>query len=187
MMDPFTIITAIGTWGTGYKAGEQISKWMNGKNVNHLNDGYEFLTKGIDSQNVDFLTKAISEFDFINSVDDKKFVLAYSYYGRAICYAYLLKFPLSYDYLDKLDEIECDFFTRKTDTIKEIQSYGRTFRSDVKKLEDAYNEYIKSLQESNSTSNQETKINWKLIIFLVVAAILISLFLFFHYFQGKTN
>lgn len=33
MIDPFSIITLISSYATGYKAGGMISEWMNGKNI----------------------------------------------------------------------------------------------------------------------------------------------------------
>lgn len=178
MIDPFSIITLISSYATGYKAGGMISEWMNGKNIGHFQNAFEYLTKGIDHKNTDFLKKSISEFDFINTEDDKLFVVAYSYLGRAVCYAYLLNFTLAYDYLEKLEHIEYGFFTRKKDTIEEIKNNGRSFRKEVEKLEDAYNEYLKSLQENDSDNIQETRINWKIILIPLLLILIIGLVFF---------
>lgn len=184
MIDPFSIISLISSYATGYKAVDTVFVWMNGRNIDHFQNGCEYLSKGIDSQNVDFLNKAIQEFDFINKKDDKLFILACSYLNRAICYAYLLNFTLSYDYLDKLDDIEYGLFTRKKDTIDEIKSSGRSFRQEVKKVEDAYNEYIRSLQEGHEEDKNESTVDWKklfigLLITIIIGAIvlLFSIFL----------
>lgn len=177
MIDPLSIITMISTYATGYKAGGMISEWMNGKNIVHLQNGIEYLSKGVAAQNTDFLNKAIAELDYINTNDDKLFVVAYSYLCRSICYANLFNFTLAYDYLDKLDAIEYGFFTRKTDMIEDAKREGHNLRGEVKKLEETYNAYLNSLQES---SMQSTNTNWKWIFIsfaiLTIIGVVILLF-----------
>ena len=177
MIDPFSIITIISTWATGYKAGGMISEWMNGKNIAHFLNGIEYLSKGVEARNTDFLNKAIAEFDYINANDDKLVVVAYSYLCRSICYANIFNFSLAYDYLDKLEAIEYGFFTRKTDMIEEAKREGRNLRGEVKKLEETYNAYLNSLQES-STHSSNTNWKWIFISFAIITIIVVVISLF---------
>lgn len=153
-----------------------------GKNIQHLQNAIGHFSKGIEKQDSNFLQKAISEFDFINENDDRLFVVAFSYYCRAVCYTYLLKFSLAYDYLDELEAIEYDFFTRKKDTIEETKNDGRSFRTEVKKLEKAYNEYLKSLNRSSRNeeyNNDAPQTFWKKAFIALSVIIIIGILIFF--------
>lgn len=166
MIDPFTAITLLSSYATGQKIGGLLANWAYGKNAKHLQKGIEYFFKGIDNHNTEFIDKAITEFDQIDENDDRLFVVAASYLYRAICYTYLLKFSLAYHFLDKLEAIDYDFFTRKKDTIEELKSNGRDFRPEIRKMEIAVKD---ALSESDSPS----EINWKKvsIILLIVLGI----------------
>lgn len=176
MIDPFTIITVLSSYATGIKISGLVSDLISGRNIQHFQNGGEYFTKGIENHDSDFLQKAISEFDCINSNEDKLFVVAFSYLYRAMCYTYLFKFSLAYHYLDKLEKIDYGFFTFKKDTIEETKNDGRSFRNEVEKLEKAYNDYL------DSDSLPKDKTIWKRLFIvlsvIVVIGISIALFLF---------
>lgn len=177
MIDPFTLITA-------YTTSQKINRLLSGNNVQHLLNGIEHFSNGIEKHDSNFLEKAITEFDLVNENEDRLFVLAFSYLYRAYCYTYLLKFSLAYHYLDKIESINYNFFTRKKDTIDEIKRDGKAFRNEVKKLENAYNEYLKSNNEDNDYRIHEAQNLWKkafiilscVMIVGVVAVIIFALF-----------
>lgn len=181
MIDPFTIVTVLSSYATGQKIGGLLSDWSYGKNIQHLQSGVEHFSNGVDKHDSDFLEKAILELDYVNENDDRLFVLAYSYLYRAICYTYLLKFSLAYHYLDKLESIDYDFFTRKKDTIEETKKDGRSFRGEVVKLEKAYNEYLKSINnQKDKNVSPESYDFWKIAFVglscVVVFGLLVVLF-----------
>lgn len=173
MIDPFTIVTFLSSYATGLKITGLLSDLSNGKNIQHFNNGVEYSSKGIDNQDLDFLQKAISEFDYINETDDRLFVVAWSYLFRAVCYTCLFKFSLAYYFLDKLEAIDYNFFTRKKDTIEETKKDGRSFRNEVKKLEKAY-------LASINVNEQEAKPIWKKVLIIssiiIVAGVIVFLF-----------
>lgn len=150
-MDPFTIVTS---WIAGVKIGSFLSDLVYGKNVSHLSRGQEYFSLGQKKRDFEFIKKAISEFDQIDENEDRLVVVACSYLYRAMCYTLLEKFSLTYYFLDKLEIIKYNSFTRKKDTIEEIKSEGRKFRIEVEKIE--------------SSISSDT--NWQkvLIIFLVI-------------------
>ena len=176
MIDPFTIVTVLSSYATGQKIGGLLSDWSYGKNIQHLQNGVEHFSNGVEKHDSDFLEKAIFELDHINENDDRLFVLAYSYFYRALCYTYLFKFSLAYHYLDKLESIDYDFFTRKKDTIEETKRDGQSFRNDVVKLEKAYNEYLKSLNSQQDDDNHPRSINlWKIAFVGLSCVIIVGL------------
>lgn len=184
MVDPFTIITFLSSYATGWKIGGLFSDLSYGKNIQHLQNGTEFLSEGIEKQDTKILQKAIYEFDFINENDDRLFAVSFSYLYRAVCYTYLLDFSLAYYYLDKLEAIDYDFMTRKKDSIEETKNDGRSFRNEVEKLERAYNEYLKSLNnqggdEGNSRPNVLWKKSFVILSCIVIIGVLAMLFFVF--------
>lgn len=176
MIDPFTVITLASSFATGQKLGGLLTDWAYGKNIGHLQKGQEFLSKGVEKHDSAFIKKAVSEFDFINEDDDRLFVVALSYLFLAICYTYLLDFSLAYHYLDQLEEIDYDFFTRKKDTIEEIKSEGREFRPEVRKMEMA-------MEGGESGVDDTNEIDWKkvsIFLFIVLGiGLIVALLLFF--------
>ena len=164
MIDPFTVITLASSFATGQKLGGLLSDWAYGKNIGHFKKGQEFLSKGVERHDSAFIKKAVSEFDYINEDDDRLFIVALSYLFLAICYTYLLEFSLAYDYLDQLEAIDYDFFTRKKDTIEEIKTEGRNFRPEVKKLE-------RAMESGGSGGDDTNAIDWKkvsIVLFVVL-------------------
>lgn len=181
MIDPFTIVTVLSSYATGQKIGGLLSDWSYGKNIQHLQNGVEYFSKGVDKQDSDFLEKAIVEFDHVNENDDRLFVLAFSYLYRAMCYTYLFKFSLAYDYLNKLESIDADrgFYTRKKDTIEETKKNGRSFKNEVVKLEKAYREYLNSQGSEHDNSGMSWKKAFVALSCFVIVGILVALFFFF--------
>lgn len=167
MIDPFTIISALGYWATGQKVGGLLAGWANGKNITHFQKGCQYFSEGVDSHDTDLLDKAVSEFDYVDEDEDRLFVVAFSYYLRAICYAYLLKFSLSYRFLNMLEAIEYDFFTRKKDTIEEVKKEGRELKPKVKQLEREYNEYLQSQRHQQSLDAPTTGTAWKTVAIIL--------------------
>ena len=95
-----------------------------------------------------------------------------------MCYTYLFKFSLAYDYLNKLESIDADrgFYTRKKDTIEETKKDGRSFKNEVVKLEKAYNEYLKSLNSQQDDDNHPRSINlWKIAFVGLSCVIIVGL------------
>lgn len=188
MIDPFTIVTILSSYATGQKVGGLIADWSYGKNIGHLQNGVEHCSNGIEKHDTVFLDKAISELDYVNESDDRLFVVAFSYLYRAICYTYLLKFPLAYFYLDKLESIEYDFFTLKKDTIEETKRDGRSCRADVERLENAYNEYLRSLNsnEEGKSRRQDVQNLWKkafVVLSCVLIVVVLAVVVFFVFFE----
>lgn len=174
MIDPFTVITLLSSYATGHKIGGLLTNWAYGKNISHLQKGSDYFSDGIEKHDTALIEKAVSEFDYIDEEDDRLFVVALSYYLRAICYTYLLKFSLAYHFLDKLKGIDYDYFTRKKDTIEEIKSEGEDFRPQVRKMEMA-------VQNAISGGKSTSGIDWKRvsIILVVVMGIGVIIALFF--------
>lgn len=185
MFDPYTIITVVEAYVTGQKVGGLLSEWGYGKNIQHFQNGVENFSIGVENHDSDFLEKAIAEFDHVNENDDRLFIIAYSYLYRALCYTYLLKFSLAYHYLDKLESVDYDFFTRKKDTIEDTKNDGRSFRKEVVKLEKAYNEYLKSLEnQEDDEVIPDPNVFWKkafviLSCVVVIGVLAVLFFLFF--------
>ena len=168
-MDPFTVVTLLSSYATGVKIGNLFSNWIYGKNISHLGKGCEYLTKGVDNHDSAFVKKAVSEFDLIDEDEDRLFVVAISYYLRAVSYTFLLNFSLAYHFLDKLEAIDYDFFTLKKETIDDVKSEGRNLRPEVKKIEMAV------LNAHSNDEEPETEIDWKKVSIFLLLIIVIGL------------
>lgn len=182
MIDPFTIVTVLSSYATGQKIGGLLSDWSYGKNIQHLQNGVEHFSNGVEKHDSDFLEKAIKELDYVNANDDRLFVLAFSYFYRALCYTYLFKFSLAYHYLDKLESIDYDYFTRKKDTIEETKKDGRSFRCEVEKLEKEYDKYLKSINNQRYENVSQKSHNfWKIAFVGLSCIVAVGLFVVLFY------
>ena len=169
------IITLLSSYYTGNKIGGLISGWLYGANSVHLRNAIEYISRGMDDYNSDIFEEAINELNYINNDgNDRLYIVVASYYLKAICYTFLCKFKLAYYYLDELEKVEYDFWTRKKDTINEIKQEGRDFRQVVIEIEEEYNN---SIQNDGPIAPIEHNKIWKTIAIILIVLLIIGVVL----------
>lgn len=166
-MDPLTIITLLSSYATGMKVSGLLSDWLYGQNITYFQNGYEYMSEGYNKGEIEFFQRAITQFDHIDVQNDRLYVIAASYYCRALCYACLLKFSLAHSFLNKLEKIEYDFFTLKKDTIEGFKDCGKALKKEIKKIED------EERRRREDEERRRKKLRRNIIILLALIGVLI--------------
>ena len=144
--------------------------------------GYRQLEVGCDADDEDAIKQAIDELLKVNDKDLLYLQVAANYF-LAIGYAKLNKFAVSYRYIDMVQAVDYNFFTRKKDTIEIIRKNSYELRPLVQEAEKEYLAYLERLRREQAGQHNGDGGNfWKIvtivgICLLVVLIVLLIIFL----------
>ena len=135
----------------GFRTGGWLNQMIYGEGVKDLEEGFRYMNKLFETQDLDFADKALQCFGRIKA-SDKKYIVAQALYCEAICYAVKGKYGLAYDDLDRVDRIEIrrrflGIGTQKPEIIRQIQGKTLELRSEIQCLENNGNILLQEYKE----------------------------------------
>ena len=131
--------------------------------------GYRLLEVGCETNDEDTINRAADEFLQVDN-DDLLYLQVAANYYLAICFAKLNKFAVSYKYIDMVQAVDYDFFTRKKDTIETFRTNSVELR---KVVEEAERKYLASLEKKERSGGNFWKVVAIIGLCLVVALIVL--------------
>lgn len=144
--------------------------------------GYRLLEVGCETNDEDTIKRAADEFLQVDN-DDLLYLQVAANYYLAICFAKLNKFAVSYKYIDMVQAVDYDFFTRKKDTIEIIRKSSYELRPLVQEAEKEYLAYLERLRREQARQHNGDDGNfWKIVTIVgiclfVVLIVLLIIFL----------
>lgn len=120
--------------GLALRAGNFFADWIFGKGLEDVQKGFEYLQKAIDEERSDYLGEALRFFEKVG-YDDKKYIVASSLYGKAICHGFVYQFATAYDEIKAIQDIEVSMGTMKKSVIYDMKSSSRELESTLHSME----------------------------------------------------
>ena len=120
--------------GAAWRAGNFIAGWLYGKGVEDVQHGFEYLEKAINEERSDYLMEALRFFQNVG-YDDKKYIVASSLYGKAVCHGLTQEFRTAYNEIQAIQDIEVGTWTMQQDVIYDMKSSSRELKATLQKME----------------------------------------------------
>lgn len=150
--------------GTAWRAGNFIAGWIYGKGVEDVQHGFEYLQKAIDNERGDYLMEALRFFQKVG-YNDKKYIVASSLYGKAVCHGLIQEFRTAYNEIQAIQDIEVGTWTMQQDVIYDMKSSSRELKSTLQKME-------AELRKKQSNYNNKSS---KLLAYILISIVVIAL------------
>jgi len=163
--------------------GKLAANWFWGEGGEYVADGFEYLQNGIDEEDPSCFSDALQKFNKVKS-NDKKYIVAASLYGKAICNGVMHKFSKAYSELDALQSIEVTFFTMNKDTIAELKREGCILKNNLKEYEEKLKREEEEWERKQSLSRRTNLTKIWLIVLSILFVLAIGIIVFLIYFKS---